>query len=184
VIRFTAARGVDQAAFAERKQWAAETLDYLQREFGLAPDDFEVEEVIVRPPDQIGAIGDYLPDDQVIEVSSGLLPGVGTVYRGEHKVAGGHWKNVFRHELGHAWQYPFEAAAKRIDPKFDLIGAFREAKPTARRDLTFYSGHNHFEYFAESFSAFTHPRFAESEVKIQPDLLALFRRIIPRQEED
>jgi len=179
-MKFIKDPAVDQLAFDERIRWARETLDYLDRLFGLKPGDFAVDEVQIKPSNRIGSIGDYYPDERVIELPDSLLPHVGGIHPGMYKAANGRWKNVFRHELGHAFEDAFELRARKIDRKFSLDGAFERARPTTQRDLSWYSGKTRHEWFADSFSSWTHPRFETSGVRLHDELKAFLDHIIPR----
>ncbi len=89
------------------------------------------------------------------------------------------FEGVLRHEIGHAWQSKFEElSGLRVA---DLFVEAKETTGNNNNSLTSYSGESAEEFFAESFAAYTHPHFLDSNVEIYPPLLAAFERLIPRR---
>lgn len=158
------------------KHWAQQVLTRLGEEFGLVPEDLNLRLVEILPPHKVdGCAGDY--DNGVVGIADDLVGGVSPLKAGQRKAAADGdrlcFEGVFRHECGHAWQRAFEE-----ETGLKVADLFRKAKPATARDVTEYSASNPVEWFAESFACYTHPRFAESGVKLYTPLLAEFESLL------
>lgn len=186
-IPLLVSRYLDPAIVELRKREILACFDDLRRALGLEPSYFGVAAIHLHPQTEMHAVGEI--DDWHVYLSADMHPGPGVIFPGMAKINGGTVQGVLRHELGHAIEGRFRAAAPEFDAARSMaardprlyVSTYAGFLPATARDYPQTFDARAPEYFAESFSAYAHPDFPRSGVRIEPTLLAALERVYPRR---
>jgi hypothetical protein len=124
------------------------------------------------------AMGAYAPFENYIEIASGLKTTESPLRKGKFVVGGNCLQGTIRHELGHALEKKFIEQLQQTDLSFWGGRQWNDVKKEVSRNLSQYAAVNKREYFAEAISAYLHPDFEKSGVKIEPSVKNAFDLIL------
>lgn len=136
--------------------------------------------------DRNGALATYSRVYGYIKIAASLRNRTSKLKEGDWIVGGDGFDAVLRHELGHAVENKFNTAARATNnfgvklpagagSVMEHVANISRAKGAGKK-LSMYGATNGREYFAESFSAYTHPDYGKSgsALRIDPTLEKMF----------
>lgn len=118
--------------------------------------------------------------NQEIEIAAGIPRGIGKLSksRSDWHAAADKAENILHHELGHAFQRGYDDVA-REKGYIHSVKAYYGVND--KRAISMYARTSYKENFAESFAAYAHPDYANSKIKIHPELERAFGEILRKK---
>jgi len=138
------------------------------------------------------AVAFYDPLAKSIQISGSIQTGESRIKANDWTVGGSRFGSTLRHELGHALDAKLLAEARRAgiyppDGTEDSLGSkpsmmvYAYKQSLRGKGVSTYGKTSAREYFAEAFSLYTHPDYATSKVRVQPDLERAFDAVLKKK---
>jgi hypothetical protein len=181
--------GASQSVFVRKANVTAAVLDHLDSRFPELRKNWKLQsgfsvtssaELRRDKREGSNAVADYNSQYGLIRVTdklaatetSGSLP-----KKGQFTVGGGNFNTTLSHEVGHSIQSAVMNAFRELNGGsfFDYFNANKKNIP---KQLSKYAATNSNEWIAESFAAYSHPRYEYGNIRIDPKLKAAFDKVL------